>query len=264
VPRAILLIRQDPAYRRVAFELGLRRCGFTIHGNMGGDIQPTDVLVIWNRYGHWDVLAKQYESQRARVIVCENGYLGRDWNGDFWYAMSRGNHNGAGQWPTGSPDRWDACQTPIRPWRQSGDEIVILETRGIGPPGIREPHHWSQNQLGPVHRETKMHVRLRKHPGESGIGPALESDLSRAAAVVTWGSGAALKALLWGIPVFYGFPHWIGRRAATYLDPAKPPCPLPKSLPDRLPTFQSLAWAMWRVSEIESGAPFIALLSDRL
>jgi hypothetical protein len=74
--------------------------------------------------------------------------------------------------------------------------------------------------------------------------------------VVTWGSGAALKALAMGVPVFHTFPQWIGAGAANPLgsDLEKP------FRGDRLPMFRRLAWAMWPLHELESGAAFAALL----
>lgn len=98
--------------------------------------------------------------------------------------------------------------------------------------------------------------RVRAHPGQKSCKP-LDDDLANASAVATWGSGAALKALLWGIPCFHGFRRWIGAGASTFLQDANPNAP---QRPDRLETFRRVASAMWRVSEIESGEAFSQLL----
>ena len=84
----------------------------------------------------------------------------------------------------------------------------------------------------------------------------LEDDLRDAWACITWGSGAALKALTLGIPVFHGMPNWIGAGAALpmHADLEHP------ARGDRLPAFRRLAWAMWNLQEIESGEPFRRLL----
>lgn len=218
----------------------------------GNDIRSDDVLVIWNRYGHYDALAKRFQ----RVIVSENGYLGRDWLGQHWYSLALGHHNGAGVWPDDGPQRWESWGVELAPWRAAGREIVALATRGIGPDGVREPPGWLPRTIADVSKRTGLPVRIRRHPGERSCVP-LDDDLRKAAACLTWGSGAALKALALGVPVIYGFPKWIGASAAT---------PVGSDLAnlfmgDRVPMFSRLAWAMWNTDEIASGEAFARLLS---
>ena len=99
---------------------------------------------------------------------------------------------------------------------------------------------------------------MRPHPGTKPAKP-LADDLKGAAAVATWGSGAALKALALGIPVFYDFPRWIGAGAGTTLD-CRIKAPL-RCDASRLAMFRRLAWAQWRLSEIESGEAFDRVLN---
>jgi hypothetical protein len=65
--------------------------------------------------------------------------------------------------------------------------------------------------------------------------------------VITWGSGAAVRALLRGIPVESHMPNWIAAQDNTDAG--------------RLAMFRRLAWANWRLSEIADGVPFRRLLS---
>ena len=76
----------------------------------------------------------------------------------------------------------------------------------------------------------------------------LEDDLAKACKVVTWGSGAAIKALMMGIRVESHMPNWIGEQDNTD--------------EGRLAMFRRLAWANWRLSEIESGQAFRWLLQS--
>ena len=71
-------------------------------------------------------------------------------------------------------------------------------------------------------------------------------DLARCGRVVTWGSGAAIKALLWGIPVVSEMPDWIGEQNNTD--------------EGRLAMLRRLAWAQWTMDEISEGVPFRCLL----
>jgi hypothetical protein len=99
--------------------------------------------------------------------------------------------------------------------------------------------------------------RVRPHPGRHDNVP-LERDLARARAVVTWGSGAALKALAWGIPAFYALPSWIGAPAARPL--AQMDLGPVRDDAKRLAMFERLAWAQADLEEIAAGDAISRLL----
>jgi hypothetical protein len=250
--RAALLIREAPVYRRNAFYEGLRQVG--ARAESSARAADHDVLVIWNRYGPYDAIAREFEAKGKPVIIAENGYLGRDWRGGHWYAMARNFHNGAGTWPDGGPERWASMDVPLDPWRNTGGEVVVLATRSIGPPQFAEPRGWSAQVCAELNRAGHV-ARVRPHPGERPAVP-LADDLATAQAVVTWGSGGALKALQMGIPVFHGFSKWIGAAAAAPYNARLTGA----FLGNRTPMFERLAWAMWSTDEIASGVPFKCLL----
>lgn len=256
--RAQLLLRREPPYRYESFASGVRHTGFTITPRIA-DPRPGDVLVIWNRYGTGHNEAMRFERAGGSVLVAENGPLGREWRGGTWYSIARNQHNGAGLWPVGGPERWDSWNVELAPWRATGSDIVILATRNIGNQGIAEPRIWSQEVATRLQARTARRVRIRKHPGENAPAVTLEDDLRHAWACVTWGSGAALKALLMGVPVFYGFERWIGSSASTPLVGSDLENP---RRGDRLAMFQRAAWCAWSLQEIESGEPFRHLLGD--
>lgn len=245
--RAFVTLRDSPHYRREAFETGLKRLGYAVVNSLGpANPARSDVLVTWNRCGSVDEQAKRFERAGAKVVVCENGYLGNRLLGERWFAMSLSQHNGAGRWPAGDPQRWDGLGIELAPWRSGGTEIVVLMQRGIGPPGVAQPRTW------------RVPGRMRRHPGKEGAGPPLAWDLRNARAVATWASGSAIKALVMGIPVFYGFERWIGAQAGVR---HRLPLPEPKRDDEaRLAMFRRLAWAMRRESEIVSGEAFADLL----
>lgn len=252
--RAFLTLRAKPEYRRDAFAAGLEAAGYQVSNCVPHDPQPDDVLVIWNRYAHYDDLAKRFERKGAKVLVAENGYLGRDWGGNAWYSISGSRHNGAGHWPDGGPGRWDSWGVELSPWREQGGHVLVLLQRGIGVSPVAQPASWRQTVEGML--ATNRPVKYRGHPGEKRPHGTLYDDLDGAHCVITWGSGAALKALAAGIPVFYGFEQWIGAPAGKpFTGKVEDPF-----LGDRLPMFQRLAWAMWRLDEIENGDPFRGLL----
>lgn len=242
------LLRPDPHYRPEVFRRGLQAVG-----GVETDHRRCDVLVIWNRYGEFADKAAEVESRGGTVLVAENGYLGVEWRGSVWYALSVGQHNGAGRWPEGGPERWDRLGVELAPFRTDGHERVLLPQRGIGSPGVKMPSGWELSAL----RQAGKPARVRKHPGMKAAIP-LEDDLARARSVVTWGSGAALKALALGVPCFHSFSRWIGAPASRPLAEIRHGELRDESA--RLAMFRRLIWAQWRIDEIESGEAFARVL----
>lgn len=242
--RALCLIRPQLVYRRESFCDGLKAAGYKLVHAIT-DPEPDDVLVIWNRYGEFDATAKRFEKRGAAVVVAENGYLRQSGK---WFALAKSHHSGAGEWPVGGPERWDGFGIELQPWRE-GSELVILGQRGIGEPGIAAPRGWAEAT------QRRLGGRVRPHPGAHEPAVSLEHDLRKASAVATWHSAAALQALIMGVPVFCGFPRWIGMSAVTPLSEY----PNRRTV-DRLAMFRRLAWAQWRLEEIRSGEAFRWLL----
>ena len=247
-PTAWIGLKQTPNYRCESFAKGFIRHGYAIEFGLPRAAVSGDVLLIWNRSGLSDIAARGFEKVGNRVLVAENGYLGKQINGEVWYAISQNHHNGLGTWPIGSPERWDAMHVELQPFRTGGDEIVLLPQRGIGEPGVAMPSHWLTKA------QAQLNGRVRFHPGlHSCID--LQKDLQNAKAVYTWGSGAAIKALTYGIPVVYDLAGWIGAEAGSRFN-----LPLNRSEAKRQSMFEKLAWAQWRLSEIEYGIALEHLL----
>ena len=202
-----------------------------------------------------DLLAKKWEASGSTVIVAENGYIGSD-KGKL-FALARSQHSGAGYWPVGEEDRWSRLGVELKPWRKDGRFLLLLPQRGFGPPGVAMPRRWQDNMLQALRRITRRPIRVREHPGRNVANRrTLEADLENCWAAITWASGAGLKAIAAGIPVFYGLPNWIGAAAA------KPNLGIESPfLGDRLPMFQRLAWSQWTANEIRTGEPLARLIN---
>ncbi|MDQ3288641.1 MAG: hypothetical protein M3Q42_10365 [Pseudomonadota bacterium] len=234
--RAFLGLRDGVHYRREAFTRGLERCGYTVVHEITNKPRDGDLLVLWNRYGPGGHAADIFEARGLPVLVAENATWGNDFAAERWYSLWRGRHNTAGNFPVGDLERWDALGVELQSWRPAGGEVVGLPQRGIGPVGTAMPRGWVPRGCD----------RIRHHPGTGDCVP-LEKDLARASRVITWGSGAAVKALTWGIPVTSYMPDWCAQQDNTDAG--------------RLAMFRRLAWAQWRLAEIESGEAFRCLLS---
>lgn len=259
-------VKMGPHYRGASFEEGLRAAGFDVRqGASTVHFKPGDVLVIWNRYpGSGAVYAEAMDRKGGAVIVAENGYVGEDADRWQFYALARDHHAGRGRWPhkdgIAPAGRWNALGIEVAPWRASGRHILVLGQRGFGHPKVAMPKGWDREAEARLRGMTGRPVRFRPHPGRyAGNGPSLAAALEGCHAVVTWSSGAAIKALIAGVPVFCGFDRWIGAPASRrYGHDIEDPL-----LDDeaRLKMLHRLAWAQWSLAEIRSGEPFRLLLT---
>lgn len=236
--RAFLNLRLTKPDRVRMYEAGLKRHGYQVVLGHTTTPRQGDLLCSWNRIHAGQTAAQAFEREGFLVLVTENASWGNDFAGHRWYTMAQYRHNTAGAFPIGGTDRWDDLGVELAPWRTEG-ETVILGQRSIGSPPVSSPRQWAEAAW------RKYGGRIRPHPGIGHAKP-LEDDLARCGRVITWGSGAAIKALLWGIPVVSEMPSWIGECEATDRS--------------RLAMFRRLAWAQWRHSEIESGEAFAHLL----
>lgn len=231
---------------------GLSRHGFQCEAKHVRNPMPDDLLVIWNRNRVFDPIANVYERAGARVMVCENGYLDRAADGSKYYAVALDAHNGAGRWFVGDEPRFKVDELP---WRETGSKVLVLPQRGIGQQGVAMPSTWPQRVLERI--KTDREIVVRPHPGHQRMEQPL--DFRDVWCCVTWGSGAAIKALRQGIPVFHEFPRWIGAPGASQLAGNIEAC----HTPDRRLLWTRITWAQWTLEEIGSGEAFDRLLHAR-
>lgn len=261
---AICSIREQPHYRRDAFLRGLARAGYKIVDH-GSPTQPTDLLVIWNRYGPFEAMADRWEQQGGNVLVAENGYIGKDDNGHQLYALAVHGHNGSGWWHTGDDTRWRALSIPLADWVNRPDGYALVcGQRGIGSRSMASPPNWHVGAARSCVRALAP-PKLRLHPGNKPDpnAPKLEADLAGARYCVVWSSSSGVKALVLGVPVLYDAPHWVCEDAGvplrefvagTFELPSEDVLTLSRQV-----ALNKMAWAQWTIAELESGEPFVLL-----
>lgn len=237
--KAWMNLRYTLPERRRLFHEGLSRLGYQVMDGITNDPGENDILVIWNRVPSMDLTARLFESRNLKVLCAENASWGNDFAGDRWYTLVRTRHNTKGMFPVLGGHRWDDLGVNLSSFRTQG-ETVLLPQRGIGSPPTAMPAGWLPKAI------KKYGGRVRKHPGKYAPPVSIEDDLKHCGKVVTWGSGAAIKALMMGIPVISEMPDWIGEQDNTE--------------DGRLQMFRELAWGQTRLSEIESGEAFERLL----
>ena len=256
--RAFCLIKEEPHYRREAFVSGLQKLGYKVFFDVDlRDIRKDDLLVIWNRYGHFDEFAKLYEAKGCKVIVVENGYLGVQYNDKVWYSIALSHHNGYGKYRL-IADRFFDQNLKFSEWKTTGREVVVLAQRGIGEKSIASPDNWEYYAKDLIEHKTGLPVRIRQHPGLT-YAIDLAEDLKNAKFAVTWGSGAGIKAITLGVPVVHGLQNWIAKDSSLHISEFDM-----KKLfrGDRTKTFCNVFSAMWNLQEIYDARPFVELLNE--
>lgn len=237
---AWLNLRQSVPERVAAFTAGLQKLGYEVRFGTTTKPGARDILVTWNRIAEGHQSACAFEAEQRPVIVTENATWGNDFLGQRWYFLGRTYHNKSSAVRFAGPERWDRLGVNLEPWRESG-QTVLLPQRGIGPPGVAMPLDWLQRT-----KRRFPGARIRHHPGR-GVESPLRWDLEHAQRVVTWGSGAAVKACMWGCEVVSDMPDWIGSHSPTDAS--------------RIGMLRRLAWGQWTLGEIENGTALAHILT---
>lgn len=241
--RAYLLLRHNVRERIEAFTAGLQRHGYKVIdsplNDRGGE---GDVVISWNRIGTADDAIRRFTERGGRAIIAENATWGNDFAGGRWYTIANNHHNMAGCFPIGDSRRFDALRVLLHPFRREETVTLLLPQRGIGRPPVVMPPDWLMRA-----RHVYPRALVRAHPGNVKTTDAdFFRSLMGVGTVVTWGSGAAIRALIQGCKVISDMPNWIGAQDNTEAG--------------RLEMFRNLAWAQWRLEEIAGGEPFARLL----
>jgi hypothetical protein len=251
------LTRADMHYRHEVFSAGLRAAGYDVRSG-APEAKPGNLLLIWNRYGAYHDQASSFERGGGTVVVAENGYLGKDADGNQFYALARGGHNGSGQWYVGGPERFAALGIELKPWRTDGNHILVCGQRGIGSPTMASPPNWHEGAAERLRKQTKRPIKIRTHPGNKEAAVPLSADLAGAWACAIWSSSSGIQALVAGIPVLFDAPHWVCAPAGGTLASVESP---PMDDAARLTAMQRMAWGQWTLDDITSGEPFRRLLA---
>lgn len=212
---------------------------------------PDDILVTWNRRPKDSALISKYESCGARIVVVENGYIGKDDSGHKLLSLALTNHLGLGKWYIGEERRWVSHNIHIAPWKSTGKHIVLLAQRGIG---NSKDQRWYNDLAEKLRAKTDRKIIVRPHPGaiKAKHNSSLYSDIDDAHCVITWSSAAGLNAMAYGIPCFHMLKGWIGEPASKYgIDDLENPI-----YPDREDIMHRIGWAQWTIEEMRSGMPF--------
>jgi hypothetical protein len=253
--------------RHTIFKTGLREVGYEIVEGLKGPVGKDDLILGWNAYGPTYQAMRDHGANGARALVFEESYVRRI-DGQKYFALAVGGHNGFGTWRIGGPERWRSWNVPVEPWRATGDHILVCGQRGFGYNAMAMPADWPDTVFERLREITDRPLWFRAHPKRRARMPSVRYDrmldwnepiaahLDNAWACVVYTSNSATDALIHGVPAFCDGPAIVSE-PATERGIAGIETP---SHRDREDGFVRLSWAQWSVAELESGAAFRWLL----
>lgn len=271
--RAFVLIRDRDVYPRAAVIAGLQALGYSVQlDGLSSSFNKKDLLVTWTP---WQSSLSQragetHKERGGKWIVLENGYIQTP---VAQYAVGLNGFNGWGDHRNecSPPDRWDALQLEIKPWREGGEHIALFAQMGGHDYNLTMPSYWPDDVAQRLALLTKRPIVYRPKPSRPKymtkqhtnvsmppfVDVPLSGYLDNAWAAVVYSSKTAVEALRCGIPALYDGPMSILRtivpRGIEFIeDPPRP---------ERWPFFCDLAYAQWSKEEISTGVPFQRLLT---
>lgn len=240
------------------------------------DRPDADVIVIWsvllNLYGRKPIY-EYYKSQNKKILVLEVGGLARN---KSWRIGLNGINAIADFANTDADDnRLSKFNLDLKPWRKSGDYIVICtqnensEAWTVGPTSS-----WVEQKVQWIRSQTDRKILLRPHPRfkvnfnhvlltytdvELCMPKYIGKDdlvdftqvLQNAHAVVNFNSNPAIESVIEGIPVYVddtSLCRSVGNPIGGDIENP--------SMPDRTVWRNKLTYCEWFIEEIKQGIPW--------
>jgi hypothetical protein len=259
-----------------AFQQGLDQLGLA-HSSHN---MSADVAVIWSVLWSGRMRQNQAVWQHFRklgrpVVVLEVGMLQR---GQTWKMGVNGTGSTAFYGHGLDLQRPQKLNLQLKPWQESGDDIVIALQRDDSEQwaGLPLTEQWLKQTVDRLRQVTQRPIVIRSHPRrEVVVLPGCIIDkplhmpntyddfdfdraLSHAWAVVNWNSGPGSLAVMSGVPAFVG-PTSLAAPVAN-LDWSQIETPV---RPDRSEWLINLAHTEWTCAELATGLPIARLFPDK-
>jgi hypothetical protein len=229
----------------------------------GGQIVPATRLLdgpgaVYGILRGCDQILKESWWVGRNTYHVDHGYIGRG-GGDFkgYYRITcNGLQVCAGKTILTNPeeslekncppgDRLEALGVKFKPWRKTGEEVVIAPlSKAVGQFLGIDPHRWLETVINEVRQHTDRSITIKPKDSDARI----QDSLRRAWCLVTHSSNSAIDALIEGVPVFV-----TGDCASKFLASGHFSNIEKPRYPDREPWFRVLSYSQWQLSEIQRG-----------
>lgn len=205
-----------------------------------------DLHVLWGHRWFSEKAVPQISEAHENYAVIDNG----------WFNPANGGQTGYFRFMLNGPetpvlkgmpaDRAERLNVRLSPWQKKrGDKILIcMPGPHFGLPWGIKVLEWERDIVDEVRKHTDREIIVRRKGSTTQFG----EDLSKAHALVTHSSSAAVTAAMAGIPVFCermcaAFPV----RSGELVDLERP------TFPERLEWLYSLTYQQWNMGEFKVG-----------
>jgi hypothetical protein len=253
----------------------------------GMDWQPSDLAVLqgWVHANsgttpHLQFRRKVIQSQRQiakhTLAIDSNLFLYRDpGNTNQYLRFSLNNvFPTSGEYFTDhvNPLRWQKIKSDIgfdlKPWRQTGDHILIcLQRNGGWSMGGLDVMSWCNSVINRIKKYSNRHIIVRAHPGDKkaktylklhhpnlsiSTSQSILDDLKNCWAAITYNSSPGVAAAIEGIPVFVTDPNPRGSQAydVANTDLSKIETP---AMPERQQWIEKISMCHFNFDDLRSG-----------
>jgi hypothetical protein len=238
-----------------------------------------DVAVIWSvlwsgRMQQNHAVWSAFRSSGRPVIVLEVGMLQR---GQTWKMGINGTGSAAFYGHGIDLQRPQKLNLGSKPWRESGEDIVIALQRHDSEQWAGQPavDTWLKQTVDHLREHTQRPIVIRSHPRQEVVvlpGCIIDKPLhmpntyddfdfdrvlNNAWAVVNWNSGPGSQAVVSGVPAFVG-PTSLAAPVAN-LDWSQIESP---ARPDRSEWLINLSHTEWTCAELATGQPIARLFQN--
>ena len=258
-----------------AFTQSLETAGEEIQLNCNGN---SDVTVIWSVL--WQGKMRGYQSiweecqkKNTPVVVLEVGGIKR--NETFKVGINGVNREADFANQTFDGERWKKLNIELKPWRSTGDTIIICGQHHRSHQWRNNPtmNLWFEQQINEIRKHTDRPIVIRPHPrNPTGFDISkwknvtkvlpqrdyntvddtdFKETLKHAWAVVNYSSNPAMMSVFNGIPVFVSEQSLCYDVGNTSLSNINNP-----AMPDRSNWANKLAYTEWTTEEIKQGLPW--------
>lgn len=200
-------------------------------------------------------LWRQIHAEHRDFIYADNSYFDPVRGKYFRLTRNAVQHHGEGQ---SDGERWRKLNIAIKPWRVSGEHIVLTPQsepfmRTIADYGL----DWTHETTHALQQITPRPLRVRGWSADkAALAATLEQDLEGAHALVTHSSAAAITAVLSGVPAIVTGQCAASPMAGSLADVEHPPMPCIEA---RAHWAGVLADNQWTTAEMQDGTAWRAL-----
>tara|TARA_Y100000748_G_scaffold302861_1_gene306273 strand:+ start:2850 stop:3725 length:876 start_codon:yes stop_codon:yes gene_type:complete len=259
-----------------AFLTSMQNAGDTVLVNR--DDGECDVAVIWSvlwqgRMAKYRNIWETYRNKNKPVVVVEVGGIKRN---ETWKIGINGiNREADFDNDVVDADRWKKFNIDLRPWKQTGDNIIVCGQHTNSHQWRNNPPmtKWFDQQINAIRKYTDKPIVIRPHPRNGVLldvkkyknvkiilpkkdqatydDTDLAERLQSAWAVVSYSSNPAMTAAFAGIPVYVSeasLSYDIGNKSFENINNP--------NMPDRQQWANKLAYTEWWIDEIQQGVPW--------